>query len=501
MQVKNILISAPGPFSVCLKECSKYINNQISLSIIIIDKTFYDKNLSKERNLRGSFSNIYFDWNKYKFLEKLTHIEIYKKVQEIERKLNYPVSKIINADRRYSFGLNCKLTQNYASPFKYIDLLRNFLRINHTLEIAFKQSKPEKCINFGSANITDILLELYANYYSINFKQIKATKISNFISSNPSGLSNEYLKCETKISNNIEKTKAIDDYILQQKHKKVVYEGSINQKKQNFLKKEINSFLNLILLIPKISNYLIKKRFMDLHVMNPFTYFILKEIIIPFRTLKMRNLIKLYSILEIKKIKKSNYLIFYPLHFEPEISLQIYGTENQNQIELIRKLSLGSPIDSKILIKEHPRSIGHRKISYYQKLLEIPKVVLCDPNIISTEIIDNSDLICIISGSIAGEALFKKKPVIFFGDSIYDGISDKMIRKVDSLKSIFESIKFLKNNFTYNENILKKRLKALLKNSERINLYTELLQKENRYSDKQLGREINLSRLAKLVSE
>ena len=77
--------------------------------------------------------------------------------------------------------------------------------------------------------------------------------------------------------------------------------------------------------------------------------------------------------MDIGEIKNRKH-IFFPLHAEPEIATTLFSDQTDNQIELIRNVSLQLPAEYKLLVKEHPRCIGRRPKGYYQKILRIPNV-------------------------------------------------------------------------------------------------------------------------------
>src|SRR5690606_8466235 len=124
---------------------------------------------------------------------------------------------------------------------------------------------------------------------------------------------------------------------------------------------------------------------------------------------------------------------FFPLHFEPEVSIQVFGRPYQNQIEVVRALALALPADVALLVKEHPRSIGFRPVRYYEKLLEIPNVRLVDPRLPSINVVTHADLVAVISGTIGLEAAILGKPVLAFGRPTYSVLPDDIVTKVTDL--------------------------------------------------------------------
>lgn len=96
--------------------------------------------------------------------------------------------------------------------------------------------------------------------------------------------------------------------------------------------------------------------------------------------------------------------ILFTLHKQPEASIDVLGTEHSNQIDLIRKISINTPSEYKIYVKEHSNAIGDRPLSYLRSIGKIPNARLINPSHDSHELIKNSSLIITISGTIAFEA-------------------------------------------------------------------------------------------------
>jgi hypothetical protein len=187
--------------------------------------------------------------------------------------------------------------------------------------------------------------------------------------------------------------------------------------------------------------------------------------------------------LEYHELSAIGEFIFFPLHFEPEVSLQVFGRHYQNQIELVRNIAMSAPVEIKVVVKEHPRSIGYRPFSYYRKLLEIPNVYLADPFIKANNIVQNCTLVSVIAGSIGLEAAILQKPVITFGEVPYNVLPKTMVRPIKDLSSIGGQIIDLKKNYKYCQKSLEKYIYSFVKGSVPLDFYTAFLSKKNRYSE------------------
>ncbi|MBI2405085.1 hypothetical protein HYV22_02805 [Candidatus Gottesmanbacteria bacterium] len=70
---------------------------------------------------------------------------------------------------------------------------------------------------------------------------------------------------------------------------------------------------------------------------------------------------------------------FFPLHYEPEISLLLLAPFATDQLYLVRQIAKSLPLHFKLYVKEHPVMVPYRPRSYYKKLKKIPNVKLISP--------------------------------------------------------------------------------------------------------------------------
>jgi hypothetical protein len=178
--------------------------------------------------------------------------------------------------------------------------------------------------------------------------------------------------------------------------------------------------------------------------------------------------------------------VFHPLHSEPEMSLLVKNRTSLNQIEMVRHLSRAVPLGWRLLVKEHPRQIGRRSLSYYRKLLEIPNVALADPALGSKALIEGARLVALVGGVIGLEALIRGKPVVCFGMSSYEYISPSMIRRV-SAEDVGRHVHELLTGFRPDERALVHHIAATIRESVAVNVNTTLLRKQSDYRGEQPG--------------
>ncbi len=155
-----------------------------------------------------------------------------------------------------------------------------------------------------------------------------------------------------------------------------------------------------------------------------------------------------------KKIDKFEKFIYYPLHFEPERVLLIDSPQYTNQLEVIINIAKSIPVNYTLLVKEHPvmKTIGWRKISYYQEILDMPNVKLIDPQIDNETILKKCSLVITITGTTAIEAAFYKKPSIVLGKIWGESQLASSLLKITNIEDLPNTIqKALKQEIDINE--------------------------------------------------
>ena len=148
-------------------------------------------------------------------------------------------------------------------------------------------------------------------------------------------------------------------------------------------------------------------------------------------------------------------------------------------------IALNMPIGKKLYVKEHPWMVGKRSLSAYKKILNIPRVRLVSPSIDSRKLVQNSDLVVVITGSIALEAAIVGKPVITFGDCPYNLLPNTKVTRVKDIRNLNQTINDSMRNYKYDEKSLIAYIAANYEISESINLYSSLLKKQNVHQERE----------------
>lgn len=404
------------------------------------------------------------------------------------------------ADRRIIHGSYCKVKQDYKSKYSHEEIIKIVSYSLDEIDELFKKLKPNLIIGFAPVTLIEHLILKYAEKNNIKYYLIRSSKIDNNVilydnmHTLSSKIKNLILSKESLESEKLDSAKKYIDKIRNSGHN--IYEGITDPK--NYFK-SFNIFYILKRFASSFYNFFKKRNNSITRVDNHNPNFIIStyysEIVKLFRSYKFRKFIN-SNALELNHNQK---YCFYPLHTEPEIAIQINGRVLTNQIEVIRNIALSLPINYKLIVKEHPRSFGMRKINYYKKITEIPNVYLCPLGLSVTQVLDFSDLVFTISGSVGLEALIKKNPVILLGYQDIEIFPKTMLRKVHNLYKLSFNVKDILLNYKHDESFLLRYVASVLKMSKKIDLYSTLLNKKGRVSFDSSNYKKNISSLNDLI--
>ena len=484
----RLIFGSQAGFTNIFYDVFKYLkdsSNHIDDSIFFVSDSDYfygakvNKLFEKNQNIKllkewdsTSKKNISLEKNRFNFLKN--------KYKDLN------LWDAIVCDRRLMFGANAKFNQNYNSRYSNEQLINI---IYHTIDEidSMLSSSDEMCVITPiPACYYDYLLYFSAKVNKKKYLQLKFSKIENriFFSSFFNGtcppiLSDSYQK-NFKNGINGSYIHEVDKYFNKATKEKPLYEGVVLESNSWF--DYLNAFKSDFFggVIKKLFNPKLLLRLSDPHVPPFHSDFISKYIIKPFRRNNIKYITRKRTVTldEMKQFEA----YFYPMHSEPEIAISVYGKNWQNQIELIRKIAQSIPLGAILVVKEHPRSLGYRSLSYYKALLRIPNVFFINPDTSTRDVINNSKLVFVLSGFVGFEALLLKKPVIAFGDVMYSCISDLMIKKCTDTSKLNHLINEIRSTYRFSERSLKSYISAIYENTEGIDFYSSLLSKKGRHS-------------------
>lgn len=142
------------------------------------------------------------------------------------------------------------------------------------------------------------------------------------------------------------------------------------------------------------------------------------------------------------KIKDEKY-VFYPLHVQPESSIDHLGLYYSDQYLLIRMIWKMLPPDVLLVVKEHI-DLGYRNYSFYRKILALKNVVLVDESINSYNIIKNSICTFSVSGTACYEAAIMNKLSFTFSPMFFNKLKYSHHVTVEDFKNSNSFSEFLK---------------------------------------------------------
>lgn len=152
--------------------------------------------------------------------------------------------------------------------------------------------------------------------------------------------------------------------------------------------------------------------------------------------------------------------VFFPLHFQPELTTLILAPYAVNQIAVIENLAKTLPVDHVLVVKEHKASLGRRPFGYYAAIRRLPNVRLVSPYLDSHTLIQRSSAVCVISSTVGWEALLYEKPVITLGDVCYNSFD--LVRRVRAWEDVPRAIADAVGGFRPDHDLLLKYVAATL---------------------------------------
>ncbi len=152
-------------------------------------------------------------------------------------------------------------------------------------------------------------------------------------------------------------------------------------------------------------------------------------------------------------------IVYMPLQFYPECSIDYWGTKNHfsSFYSVVKKIIANSYKNIIILVKEHPSAMGLRKSEFYEQFSGNENVILTPFDVSSNDVIEQSDLVLTWTGSVGVEALMRNKPLVTFGEAYYDpGYGILQLDEEAQLLNLEQILVDYFNQATYDKNTLKK---------------------------------------------
>jgi hypothetical protein len=408
----------------------------------------------------------------------------------------------IVADRRLMFGPKSKFRQYYGANFTHDELRGIMLRSYRALEDIFTHFRPDAVVTFVPADYGGYLLHRAALAHKVPFLHLKTTKVGNFVtlsstvSENPEHIFQRYqlLRADPGGSPMVARARA---HIQAMRAQPVRYEGDILRRRASLvegLRHQLRELARAFYQALRGCDPIIRH---DNHVPGIWRTYFDNVLTQPLREWTARHIMA-RRMMRRTEIGGSDYL-FYPLTSEPEIAVAVYGRDHQNQIETLRRIGQSLPLNWRLVVKEHPRSLGVRTPGYYRKLLEIPNLWFAEPDVQPFHWINGARAISVISGYSGVEALVLGKPVLALGDVNYRVLPSSMIRTIGAMSEFAPALRELVAGYARDENALVAFFAAVMEQSIELNLYSELLAKSDRHSGIAGSRDEQIDRLANFL--
>ena len=397
--------------------------------------------------------------------------------------------KSIIGDRRLIYGKNCKSIEDYKTRFNDEFLYSLAYQFISEFTEFVKKFKPDIAFGFNPVTFGELLGIEILKKYKIPVLQLHSSRVENFFALHDKliGTSSHFEKLINNPEIISEKSKDLSKKFLNKYiHQGIIYEGVNLAKKEYNTKIKITSTLKSILsaLYHECKKNLNKQYRNDHHDNGIFWPLYYENIVQNLRKKKLLKFLNMNKkILNFKDLSKLTSFAFYPLHSEPEVALQVLAPPyHKNQIELIRNIAISLPFGMPLILKEHPRSFGVRSLDFYKKLLEIPNVYFCNIELQSIQISKLSKIVFVISSTIGLEAAILGKPLVILGFPKYLSIPKSMYVQSLDLFKLHKDVTFILNNYKYDKKGIENFIAGLIEGSIDIDLYSVLLQKQNRYS-------------------
>ncbi len=130
-------------------------------------------------------------------------------------------------------------------------------------------------------------------------------------------------------------------------------------------------------------------------------------------------------------LRKSNFFeqpvagerfVLFPLHRQPEASVDAAAPKWQNQVETVRQLALELPFGVRLYVKEHFSALGERPMGVLRAIKRIPGVRLIDPRVDTYHLIKQAAMVVTIAGTASLEARILGTPAVTLAPIFFNEI-------------------------------------------------------------------------------
>ncbi|MDD4052027.1 MAG: hypothetical protein PHR28_09040 [candidate division Zixibacteria bacterium] len=136
---------------------------------------------------------------------------------------------------------------------------------------------------------------------------------------------------------------------------------------------------------------------------------------------------------------------FYPLHVQPEASIDVLGSHVSDQLDLIKNIRRALPFDTTLVVKEHPNFLGMKDLTFFRALRRIPGVKLLHHDVSNFDIYRRAAIVFTVSGTSGLEAGLLGIPAVTFSPMYYGDLST--VRYCSDLTKLREMVFGLRQGY------------------------------------------------------
>ena len=113
--------------------------------------------------------------------------------------------------------------------------------------------------------------------------------------------------------------------------------------------------------------------------------------------------------------------VYFPLHVADDYKLKRLIPDCADQLPIIGQVARSLPQSYRLVVKEHPMSIGRNPLTMLHRIRQMRNVRLVAPRSSSQALIAGAEAVAVISSTVGLEALLQEKPVLTIGRPFYAG--------------------------------------------------------------------------------
>lgn len=134
------------------------------------------------------------------------------------------------------------------------------------------------------------------------------------------------------------------------------------------------------------------------------------------------------------------HFVFFPMHLEPEATLNYFVDENYEQTSIIKLLACSIKQNQILVVKEHPQQQGALLSKTYCDLKKKYSNVVFLPSYISSfDLLKQCDAVVTLTSTAAWEGAILGKPVFVLGKIFYDQCPG--VNRIESLKQLKQELR------------------------------------------------------------